>query len=812
MGYKTEIFSSPPPEWAICSLCLDVFKDAVSMEGCGHTFCEECANDCLPSGNCPTCRGNVTKWNPNFSTRDSIESLHVYCSHRQRGRDGEIISEESCNWIGPLKDLETHEDDCNFKTISCPHDDCNHECCEKDMHVHLEFHRHKDSIKADYERQIEEMGIKVKEIMDTKETEMQQKINSTGQEIEQSIKASYERQMQEMRDKMNDAMEKKQNKMQQKIDLMEEDSKRQIQKMNDMMKAMEKKENEMQCKIDSMGENYKTQIQEMSNKMNETIDKKENEMQQKIYSIGKEIEQSIKAKYERQLQEMKDAMNESIEKKANEIRKTKITPNCPCCFNVGDVRVNMDKGYVAEPNIPCDEMSEMPIPSLARADKESQAKRRLTLTQYNACRRHCKFLFEVVTLVDFFPYKFGDVTPYMVERMSGLIVFILSFLPKHMDENALHLHRVWRKNKETFTEYLLNSSARFVDHLKKRQRRRWIKREDLYGSVRVNKYTVKPLFKLFYQHNPQVDKSELERVEEDHRDKQGNFMMLFKKVTGIGAQVERRDKRFKDANGIDALIERKDISAQQLTEQVYRYAEEIAKSLQDTIALFLEVNDKDFISYNTQMEFRQQVYQSITKAISGDDGTDFGNKSFKFTPDDQSKVERTKALIDHAAKTFAFTFQTRCKSLYQIGSKHQHDNCIVCKRILHYETEDVYFYFEVMECLKSHKKLFKDCILQYETEKSEMEKGLDFSELVCGDCVKSHGKEILSKLTRAQIARAQMGAPDSEVASTGSFPVSESDDHTAVDDDLSSSNTMIMKRKVCTLEEMQQKRIRMGGL
>ena len=203
------------------------------MKECGHTFCKECANYCVQTGNCPTCRAPVTDSNPNFYARESIELLDVHCSHgknddgsihansRRRGNDGEIILDDRCNWIGPLKDLKNHEDACAFKVILCPHDDCNHECCKKDMHGHLAFHRQNDSIKADYERQMQEMSDKMNKKMKKKVKEMQEKMDSVGDEIELSLKANYERRIQEMSDKMNKTMEEKVREMQQKIDLME---------------------------------------------------------------------------------------------------------------------------------------------------------------------------------------------------------------------------------------------------------------------------------------------------------------------------------------------------------------------------------------------------------------------------------------------------------------------------------------------------------------------------------------------------------------------------------------------------------------
>ena len=257
MGHDERIFSSPPPESHICSLCLDVFKDAVSMKECGHTFCEACATTCLQTKNCHLCRGNVTNWNPNFPTREIIEALDVHCSHgksheetvqanrRRRGNDGEIILVDKCNWMGPLKDLKNHEDSCIFKIVSCPRDDCNHECCKKDMHAHLLIHQFdvtKQTIKANHERQLKEMSEKMNETIMKKGSEMQ------------SIKADYERQITEVRKKMNKTVKKKDN----EIQSIKADHERQISEVS-------KKYNEAKKDV----ENYKRQLQEINVQVNE---------------------------------------------------------------------------------------------------------------------------------------------------------------------------------------------------------------------------------------------------------------------------------------------------------------------------------------------------------------------------------------------------------------------------------------------------------------------------------------------------------------------------------------------------------------
>ena len=153
MGYSTDIFSSEPAEGFICAICHDVLKDACSLN-CGHTFCAECI-ECASSNNpsCPNCRVTVKSSNPNFAMRDVVGSLALkQCP--------------DCNWTGQLKDLESHENTCMFKIVTCDVEGCNHTCQRKDIgehtsntvvmirHLELKYVNMLKDMRGDYERKL----------------------------------------------------------------------------------------------------------------------------------------------------------------------------------------------------------------------------------------------------------------------------------------------------------------------------------------------------------------------------------------------------------------------------------------------------------------------------------------------------------------------------------------------------------------------------------------------------------------------------------------------------------------------------------
>ena len=159
MGYSTDIFASEPSEGFICAICHDVLKDACSLN-CGHTFCGGCIDSCRASSNnpsCPNCRVEMTSSNPNYAMKDVI---------------GELALKQcpDCNWTGQLKELESHENTCAFRVVTCDVDGCNHTCKRKDMgehtsntavmirHLELKHDRKLKDMKEDYDLKLKEVG------------------------------------------------------------------------------------------------------------------------------------------------------------------------------------------------------------------------------------------------------------------------------------------------------------------------------------------------------------------------------------------------------------------------------------------------------------------------------------------------------------------------------------------------------------------------------------------------------------------------------------------------------------------------------
>uniref|UniRef100_A0A8D0BPT8 RING-type E3 ubiquitin transferase n=1 Tax=Salvator merianae TaxID=96440 RepID=A0A8D0BPT8_SALMN len=61
---------------ATCSLCLEYFKDPVSVD-CGHNFCKVCITQCLEKGkpSCPQCRQTISQ--RNFRPSQQLANLVV---------------------------------------------------------------------------------------------------------------------------------------------------------------------------------------------------------------------------------------------------------------------------------------------------------------------------------------------------------------------------------------------------------------------------------------------------------------------------------------------------------------------------------------------------------------------------------------------------------------------------------------------------------------------------------------------------------------------------------------------------------------
>lgn len=62
-----------------CAVCLNTLRDAVTLENCGHTFCESCARGVAedPRPKCPECRRAFRSFHPAVVLRKIASSVPV---------------------------------------------------------------------------------------------------------------------------------------------------------------------------------------------------------------------------------------------------------------------------------------------------------------------------------------------------------------------------------------------------------------------------------------------------------------------------------------------------------------------------------------------------------------------------------------------------------------------------------------------------------------------------------------------------------------------------------------------------------------
>lgn len=138
-----EIFDPPAPDAYECPICLLVLNKPMQTV-CGHRFCRGCILKVLREGrpNCPIDNELLSEsqiYPDNFARRE-ILSLTVHC-HNSR--------EFGCQWMGPLKVLEKHHEDCEFANVLCPNN-CGIKIARSELKEHQETACPRRIVSCDY--------------------------------------------------------------------------------------------------------------------------------------------------------------------------------------------------------------------------------------------------------------------------------------------------------------------------------------------------------------------------------------------------------------------------------------------------------------------------------------------------------------------------------------------------------------------------------------------------------------------------------------------------------------------------------------
>ncbi|XP_062508648.1 TNF receptor-associated factor 3-like [Corticium candelabrum] len=122
----------------LCPICFLVLREP-KLTDCGHHFCTNCFADlplepavparveCYTS--CPSCRARLTKSEifPNNALKREILDLMIKCDRREKG----------CEWVGELRNRETHEKECEYVEETCENK-CGIMVIRKEMKNHKE--------------------------------------------------------------------------------------------------------------------------------------------------------------------------------------------------------------------------------------------------------------------------------------------------------------------------------------------------------------------------------------------------------------------------------------------------------------------------------------------------------------------------------------------------------------------------------------------------------------------------------------------------------------------------------------------------
>jgi len=134
------------PDWAVCSVCNEVFKQPVVTPECGHTYCMHCIELVCNSKSreCPLCRKPfpadliVKDLSPNRQLLHVIDTLKVRCRWGMKILNGQWVHDpEGCQVITEWQSLFAHDEVCDFVTVPCPY-----KCCSLLIQRrHLEHHK-----------------------------------------------------------------------------------------------------------------------------------------------------------------------------------------------------------------------------------------------------------------------------------------------------------------------------------------------------------------------------------------------------------------------------------------------------------------------------------------------------------------------------------------------------------------------------------------------------------------------------------------------------------------------------------------------
>ena len=144
-GYDYD-FVSTTPDRLICKICHLPSRDPYLSVCCGHVFCKSCLDKIKKASAitnaCPVCRDEEFVTFPNKQANREIQSLHIYCTNKEKG----------CEWQGELIDINNHlgnSDSCQFEEVKCSNE-CGKMIQQQYLTIHVETECPRRKINCQY--------------------------------------------------------------------------------------------------------------------------------------------------------------------------------------------------------------------------------------------------------------------------------------------------------------------------------------------------------------------------------------------------------------------------------------------------------------------------------------------------------------------------------------------------------------------------------------------------------------------------------------------------------------------------------------
>lgn len=182
-GYDIEFIAGNEPHDFTCSICLFVLREPMQAEQCGHRYCRSCIED-------------VKDVNGRIFCPEDCQLINVF---KDKAKEREILNafvkcvNAGCAVTKELRNMDEHQNICEFKLVGCPIDDCNEKVQRQLLNTHKKEKHNEDKVDQ-LERQllralqkIEEQGklleTQTREFNKLKETVNTLKIDGAHQQV-----------------------------------------------------------------------------------------------------------------------------------------------------------------------------------------------------------------------------------------------------------------------------------------------------------------------------------------------------------------------------------------------------------------------------------------------------------------------------------------------------------------------------------------------------------------------------------------------------------------------------------------------------